>query len=84
MHWSGCPNVCGQSQVGDIGMIGTKVKPSKDAEPVEGVNLLEGGRVGQVPAEAQVVAKKVVVESDLEQKVKEILMEKYGAVERNE
>ena len=84
MHWSGCPNVCGQSQVGDIGMIGTKVKPSKDAEPVEGVNLLEGGRVGQVPAEAQVVAKKVVVESDLEQKVKEILMEKYGAVETNE
>ncbi|XRB15549.1 ferredoxin-nitrite reductase [Pseudoscourfieldia marina] len=84
MHWSGCPNVCGQSQVGDIGFIGTSFKVKKDEKrvDVEGVNLLEGGRICQAPAEAQVVDKKVPLGDELEQKVKAILMEKYGAVEK--
>ncbi|GHP07129.1 hypothetical protein PPROV_000587200 [Pycnococcus provasolii] len=81
MHWSGCPNVCGQSQVGDVGFIGTSVKV-KGQDAVEGVNLLEGGRIGQAPAEAQLVDKKVPLGDELEQKVKAILMEKYGAVEK--
>ena len=26
MHWTGCPNTCGQIQVGDIGLLGTQVR----------------------------------------------------------
>ena len=67
--------------VGDGGVIGTSVKV-KGQDAVEGVNLLEGGRIGQAPAEAQLVDKKVPLGDELEQKVKAILMEKYGAVEK--
>ena len=45
IHWTGCPNSCGQVQAGDIGLMGTKAK--KDGEVVEGVNLFTGGKVGK-------------------------------------
>lgn len=33
MHWTGCPNSCGQAQVGDIGLIGAPAK--KDGKAVQ-------------------------------------------------
>lgn len=42
MHWTGCPNSCGQAQVGDIGFIGSKAKV--DGAIVEAVNVLTGER----------------------------------------
>ena len=37
IHWTGCPNSCGQPQVADIGLMGTKVR--KDGKTVEGVDI---------------------------------------------
>ncbi len=45
IHWTGCPNSCGQPQVADIGLMGTKVR--KDGKTLEGVDIYMGGRVGK-------------------------------------
>ncbi|PSN17230.1 ferredoxin--nitrite reductase, partial [filamentous cyanobacterium CCP5] len=45
IHWTGCPNSCGQPQVADIGLMGTKVR--KDGKAVEGVDIYMGGKVGK-------------------------------------
>ena len=44
MHWTGCPNSCGQAQAGDIGLMGAKVR--KDGKTVEAVKIFTGGQVG--------------------------------------
>ncbi len=45
IHWTGCPNSCGQPQVADIGLMGTKVR--KEGKTVEGVDIFMGGKVGK-------------------------------------
>jgi ferredoxin-nitrite reductase len=45
IHWTGCPNSCGQPQVADIGLMGTKVR--KDGKTMEGVDIFMGGKVGK-------------------------------------
>lgn len=45
IHWTGCPNSCGQPQVADIGLMGTKVR--KDGKAAEGVDIYMGGKVGK-------------------------------------
>ena len=45
MHWTGCPNSCGQPQVADIGFLGTKAR--KDGKSVEGGRYLHGRQGGQ-------------------------------------
>ena len=51
IHWTGCPNSCGQVQVADIGLMGG---PGKKLDPesgkmkaVPGVSIFVGGRVGE-------------------------------------
>ncbi len=41
IHWTGCPNSCGQPQVADIGLMGTKTR--KDGKVAEGVDIYMGG-----------------------------------------
>lgn len=45
IHWTGCPNSCGQAQVGDIGLIGSPAK--KDGKAVQGVSIIGGGTIGE-------------------------------------
>ena len=47
MHWTGCPNSCGQAQVGDIGLMGAPAK--LDGKAVEGVRIMVGGKIGENP-----------------------------------
>jgi ferredoxin-nitrite reductase len=42
IHLTGCPNSCAQHFIADIGMVGTKIAISEDAE-VEGYHLAIGG-----------------------------------------
>ena len=48
IHFTGCPNSCGQAQVADIGLMGA---PAKNAEgkAVEGVRVFLGGEIGENP-----------------------------------
>ena len=76
LHWTGCPNSCGQAQAGDIGMMGTKVR--KDGKAVEGVKIFTGGQVGK-DAKLGTLFDKGVACDDLKPVLRNLLMEKFGA-----
>ncbi len=44
IHWSGCPNSCGQHQIADIGLQGCKARVN--GETVDAVDIFVGGRLG--------------------------------------
>ena len=76
IHWTGCPNSCGQPQVADIGLMGTKVR--KDGKTVEGVNIYMGGKVGK-EAELGTCVQKSIPCSDLKPVLRDLLVEHFGA-----
>ncbi len=76
MHWTGCPNSCGQPQVADIGLMGTKAR--KDGKTVEAVNIYMGGTVGKEAKLGECVQKSVPCD-ELKDVLRGILTEKFGA-----
>ena len=80
MHFTGCPNSCGQPQVADIGLMGTKAR--KDGKTVEAVNIYMGGTVGKDAKLGECVQQSVPCE-DLKDVLKGILTENFGAQHRD-
>lgn len=76
IHWTGCPNSCGQPQVADIGLMGTKAR--KNGKAVEGVDLYLGGKVGKDAHLGTCVEKGIPCE-DLKPILRDILVERFGA-----
>ncbi len=76
IHWTGCPNSCGQPQVADIGLMGTKVR--KDGKTVEGVDIYMGGKVGKDAQLGSCVMKGIPC-SDLKSVLRDLLVEHFGA-----
>ncbi|KAH0909130.1 hypothetical protein HID58_032451 [Brassica napus] len=80
MHWTGCPNTCGQVQVADIGFMGCLTR-GEDGKAVEGADVYVGGRVGSDSHIGEIYKKGVPV-TDLAPLVAEILVKEFGAVPR--
>ncbi|CAN6233317.1 unnamed protein product [Urochloa humidicola] len=80
MHWTGCPNSCGQVQVADIGFMGCLTKDG-DGNICEAADIFVGGRVGSDSHLAD-VSKKAVPCKDLVPVVADLLVERFGAVPR--
>ncbi|GKD99025.1 ferredoxin--nitrite reductase, chloroplastic [Tanacetum coccineum] len=80
MHWTGCPNTCGQVQVADIGFMGCMTR-NKDGKVVEGADVYLGGRIGS-DSHLGDIYKKAVPCEDLVPLVVDIMVEKFGAVLR--
>ncbi|MEB3248945.1 MAG: ferredoxin--nitrite reductase [Merismopediaceae bacterium] len=76
IHWTGCPNSCGQAQAGDIGLLGAKAR--KEGQTVEAVNLYTGGKVGKGAKLGELREKSIPCE-DLKKRLKTLLMEEFGA-----
>ena len=76
LHWTGCPNSCGQPQAGDIGLMGTKVR--QDGKAVEGTKIFAGGKVGQ-GAELGTLVNKGVVADQIKATLRSLLIEKFNA-----
>lgn len=76
IHWTGCPNSCGQPQVADIGLMGTKTR--KDGKTVEAVDLYMGGKVGKDAKLGDRVRKGIPCD-ELPGVLKDILMQEFGA-----
>lgn len=76
IHWTGCPNSCGQPQVADIGLMGTKTR--KNGKTVEGVDIYMGGKVGKDAHLGTCVTKGVPCE-DLQAVLRELLIKHFGA-----
>jgi ferredoxin-nitrite reductase len=81
IHWTGCPNSCGQPQVADIGLMGTKVR--KGGKTVEGVDLYMGGKVGKDAQLGECVQKGIACE-DLKPLLQDLLIQKFGAESKQE
>ncbi len=76
IHWTGCPNSCGQPQVADIGLMGTAAR--KEGKAVEGVDIYMGGEVGKDAKLGECVRKGIPCQ-DLQPVLVELLMEHFGA-----
>jgi ferredoxin-nitrite reductase len=76
IHWTGCPNSCGQPQVADIGLMGTKTR--KDGKTVEGVDIFMGGKVGKDAHLGTCVTKGIPCE-DLKPVLRELLLTHFEA-----
>ncbi|MDE5069895.1 MAG: ferredoxin--nitrite reductase [Trichodesmium sp. St16_bin4-tuft] len=76
IHWTGCPNSCGQPQVADIGLMGTKVR--KNGKMVDGVNLYMGGKVGKDAQLGSCVQKSIPCE-DLKPILRNLLIKNFAA-----
>jgi ferredoxin-nitrite reductase len=81
IHWTGCPNSCGQPQVADIGLMGTKAR--KNGQMVDGVDLYMGGKVGK-SAQLGVCVQKGIPCEDLLEVLQKILIENFSAKLRPE
>lgn len=78
IHWTGCPNSCGQVQVADIGLMGSPAK--KDGKAVEGVKIFVGGRIGEDAHLGEQVGKPVPANvEELVPVIRDILVEQFGA-----
>lgn len=76
IHWTGCPNSCGQPQVADIGLMGTKIR--KNGQTVEAVDIYMGGKVGKDAALGSCVMKGVPCD-ELRSVLRNLLMEHFAA-----
>ncbi|HYX18658.1 MAG TPA: ferredoxin--nitrite reductase, partial [Nostoc sp.] len=76
IHWTGCPNSCGQPQVADIGLMGTKTR--KNGKTLEGVDIYMGGKVGKEAHLGTCVIKGIPCE-DLQPVLQDLLIKNFGA-----
>ncbi|KAJ6810853.1 ferredoxin--nitrite reductase, chloroplastic [Iris pallida] len=80
MHWTGCPNTCGQVQVADVGFMGCMTRDA-EGKVCEGADVYVGGRVGS-DSHLGELYKKGVPCKDLVPLVADILVKHFGAVPR--
>ena len=78
IHWTGCPNSCGQAYMGAIGLTGKKGKDS-EGKLVEAYDISIGGQQGPVK-EIGKLERKSVPSSELKETLKEILIKHYSAL----
>jgi ferredoxin-nitrite reductase len=76
MHWTGCPNACGQPYMGQIGLMGAKAR--KDGQMVEAAKIFLGGAMDAEPQLAELHHKGVPL-SDLADVLEQLLVERFGA-----
>ena len=80
IHWTGCPNSCGQPQVADIGLMGAKVR--KDGKTVDAVDIFMGGTVGKDAKLGEKVMKGIPI-SELDGVLVGLLVDKFGATAKS-
>jgi ferredoxin-nitrite reductase len=86
IHWTGCPNSCGQVQVADIGIMGAPAKKIIDgkAKAVQGCKIFVGGKIGEESHLAMEPVKEGIPldEEDLLPVLVDILKTNFGAVDK--
>ena len=77
IHWTGCPNTCGQAFMGAIGLTGTKAKNSEGVMG-EGYTMTIGGSQGANPSIGE-IHRKAIPADEIKAALKEVLIDKFGA-----
>ncbi len=78
IHWTGCPNSCGQAYMGAIGLTGTKARNS-DGEMIEAYDISIGGEQGPNQKIGKLRHKSVPT-AELKSLLKELLIDNYSAI----
>ena len=84
IHWTGCPNSCGQVQAADIGIMGGPAKKFDEAsgknKAVPGCSIFVGGKIGEDSHLAMEPAKKGIPldDEDLLPALVDICVEHFG------
>jgi ferredoxin-nitrite reductase len=79
LHWTGCPNACGQPYMGQIGLMGAKAR--QDGRMVEAAKIYLGGSMGPEPKLAELHHKGVPLNA-LVDELEVLLVEHHGARRR--
>jgi len=86
IHWTGCPNSCGQVQAADIGIMGAPARMDVDGKKVAvpGCKIFVGGRIGEDAHLSLEPVKTGIVldEKFLIPELIGILKSEFGAVEK--
>jgi ferredoxin-nitrite reductase len=85
IHFTGCPNSCGQVQVADIGIMGgpaKKVMPDGKSMAVPGCKIFVGGKIGEEAHLALEPIKDKIPLEDLVPELVDILITQFGATKR--
>jgi len=88
IHWTGCPNSCGQVQVADIGIMGAPARKLNEETgkmmAVPGCKIFVGGRIGEDAHLALEPFKTGIplAEEELIPELVEILKSEFGAVDK--
>ena len=77
IHWTGCPNSCGQAYMGAIGLTGTKSK-NKNGKMVEAYDISVGGKQGPYKKLGKLIHKGIPTE-ELKPFLKKLLIEDFSA-----
>ncbi len=78
IHWTGCPNSCGQAYMGAIGLTGTKGKNS-DGKMTEAYDITLGGSQDSTQKIGKLQYKSIPTEN-IKDILKTILLEEYSAI----
>jgi ferredoxin-nitrite reductase len=81
IHFTGCPNSCGQVQVADIGIMGAPARKVIDGQnmAVPGCKIFVGGRIGEDAHLALDPIKDKIPLDDVVPELVEILKSEFGA-----
>ena len=81
IHFTGCPNSCGQVQVADIGIMGAPARKEINGKSVAvpGCKIFVGGRIGEDAHLALEPIKDKVPLDDLISELVEIMKTEFGA-----
>jgi ferredoxin-nitrite reductase len=81
IHFTGCPNSCGQVQVADIGIMGAPARKVIDGQnmAVPGCKIFVGGRIGEDAHLALEPIKDKIPLEDVVPELVEILKTEFGA-----
>eukprot|EP00977_Amphora_coffeiformis_P026927 scaffold31792_cov168-Amphora_coffeaeformis.AAC.3 len=86
IHWTGCPNSCGQVQVADIGIMGAPARKEIDGKKmaVPGCKIFVGGKIGEESHLSLEPYKEGIplADEDLLPVLVDILKREFGAVEK--
>ena len=80
IHWTGCPNSCGQAYMGAIGLTGKKAK-DQNGKTVEAFDISIGGSQGPVNKVGSLNKKSVPI-NELKDTLKQLLIDHYKALPR--
>jgi ferredoxin-nitrite reductase len=85
IHFTGCPNSCGQVQVADIGIMGgpaRKIMPDGKTMAVPGCKIFVGGRIGEDAHLALDPVKDKIPMEDLIPELVSIMKSEFGAKDK--